>query len=440
MELNLKVVEAFKELWNTNYREYIYYGGRYGAKNYSISQFLCTQALQKRQKFLILREFNTNNKGSVYEDIKSFFEEHEIETRLDDFDLFKLKYYNQARFITYKATRIRLEFNNSEFIFGGINDNVVNSLKGLRDINYCWIDEAEFLTEYSYIKLKPSIRAAGSKIIYSFNPERSESFLYQKCINNKDARCFVRKVQAAEFDSNLQKFVPKDNPFLNETILADIESDYRSLTPQMFAFVHYGQPYDIEDGNVINTDCIGFFNDKAEIRYQRLILTADTAFSKAENADFSVVCAFGMVNESEIHLIRLWRGRWDFNELQENVKGAYQWVFDKTKMNCERVVIEKKASGISLCQELQRTTRLPIKEIVPKTDKFARVSSVLSDFPKLRLPADRKNPYNSWIDGLLAEMRAFRADLGHLRDDQVDAVVYGLDYFKNRGVDWNKFL
>lgn len=118
---------------------------------------------------------------------------------------------------------------------------------------------------------------------------------------------------------------------------------------------------------------------------------------------------------------------------------AYEWGLSTYKQNIETFIIEKKASGISLLQELQRLTHLPVKEIVPKKDKFTRISSVLTDFARLRLPLNKENPLNSWIDEYLHELKAFRADEQHLHDDMVDATYYGLDFFKKR-TDWSAFL
>ena len=440
VELNLKVNPAFKDLWQSDFREYIYYGGRYGGKNYAIAQYLCVKLLQKRQRALILREFGVRGKDSVYKDIKDFFVENDIEFKINDLDLEIKQYYKNENLIKFKATRILLTFNQSEFIFAGVNDNVVDRLKGLKDINFCWIDEANFLSEYSYNKLKPTIRAENSKLIYSFNPEQEDDFLYKKAITNKDERCYVKKITAGRYDSQKGEWVCGDNPFLNATILADINSDFKTMTSQMFNFVHLGEPLGVENGNVINTDLIGFYDDTTPLHYEQIIITADTAFSKKESADYSCIGIFGLKGD-EIHLIRLWRGHYDFNELEITMMSANEWVFEVYQVWAKAVIIEKKASGISLLQELQRKTHLNLREVVPKTDKFARVSSVLSEFQKLRLPKNKSNGMNFWVKDYLKELKAFRADLEHLHDDQVDMTYYALEYFKkNKSVDWSKFL
>ena len=81
---------------------------------------------------------------------------------------------------------------------------------------------------------------------------------------------------------------------------------------------------------------------------------------------------------------------------------------------------------------------MPISEIIPKTDKFSRVSDILSDLPRLLLPME-KNALNSWVDEFLLECKSFRSDLKHNHDDQVDVMCYALQYTKQaKKVNWDE--
>lgn len=435
--LNIQVLDDFKELWQNgdgHYREIIYYGGRFGGKNRAVADFLGVKGLESSCKILILREFQTSGKNSVYADLKDFFQRHDIEFVLESLNL-DFQRTRDDKFVKYKADKITLLHNATEFIFAGINDNTCESLKGLNDIKYCWLDEAEFITQYAYSVLEPTIRAENSFLIWTFNPKNSDSFLYQRVLNNQSKRVFCKKINAVDLKGGE---VVKLNPFLSDTNFEGVKEHLSLYSLQYWRWAYLGEPYDVEDGNIIPVDKIGFFDDSTPQNYERLIMTADTAFSKKENADFSVICVFGKKGD-EIHLLRLFRGHWDFNELREMSVKAYEWALSACKQNIETFIIEKKASGISLLQELQRLTHLPVKEIVPKKDKFTRISSVLTDFARLRLPLNKENPLNSWIDEYLHELKAFRADEKHLHDDMVDATYYALDYFEE-GTDWAKFL
>ena len=321
------------------------------------------------------------------------------------------------------VTEIMFKHNGSQILFAGINDNTAMNLKSISNIKYCWVEESDFLTEYAYNILKPTIRAKNSKLFYTFNPRDKDAFIYQKALANNDELCKCVKVNYY------------DNLEFPEVLDIDREQNKKTMPPELYAHIWLGEPLAYNDSQVINTDLIGYFDDIKLVEYTEVFLTADTAYSKKEGADYSVICAFGRYFD-EVRLLRVFRGRWDFNELQTQLKNAYFWVSEFTGKACSLVIIEKKASGISLLQELERTTHLPLTEITPKTDKYTRVANILSELPRLKLPADKENPLNSWIGVFIDELKMFRADLEHKHDDQVDALAYGLEYTKGKSIDW----
>lgn len=421
MNLDLQVNEAFKILYTpelNKYREVIYYGGRGGAKTFEMVQFLGVKAISEKCNILCLREFSKSNKNSLVSEFREFFNSYDIETKLKEYVLL-----NKNEFaVKIGVTEILFKHNGSKIIFTGINDNTAMTIKSISNINYCWVEEAVFLTEYSYNILKPTIRAKNSKIFYTFNPQNKDDFLYLKT-KIKDDLCLVKKVNWS------------DNPFFPEVLNLDRINNLKTMPRDMYLHVWEGEPLEYNDAKVINTDLIGYFNDKEKIKYSETFITADTAFSKKESADFSVIGCFGKYG-NEIHLLRVFKGRWEFNELENRLISAYDWTSSNYKPP-QLVIIEKKASGISLLQELKRTTNLPLKEVVPKTDKYSRVSDVLNELPRLRLPLDKTNPLNSWVENFLIELKMFRGDLEHEHDDQVDMMCYALQYCKNNAVDWD---
>ncbi|HED5364286.1 TPA: phage terminase large subunit [Campylobacter jejuni] len=421
MNLDLQVNEAFKILYTpelNKYREVIYYGGRGGAKTFEMVQFLGVKAISEKCNILCLREFSNKNKNSLVSAFREFFETHNIETGLREYTILGKK----ETAIKINIEEISFKHNGSRIIFAGINDNTVMSLKSISNINYCWVEEANFLTEYSYNILKPTIRAKNSKIFYTFNPQNKNDFLYLKT-KIQDDLCLVKKVNW------------NDNPFFPEVLNIDRINNLKTMPRDMYLHIWEGEPLEYNDCQVINTDLIGYFNDKEKIKYSETFITADTAFSKKESADFSVIGCFGKYGD-EIHILRVFKGRWEFNELENRLISAYDWTSANYRPPLV-VIIEKKASGISLLQELKRTTNLPLKEVVPKTDKYSRVSDVLNELPRLRLPLDKTNPLNSWVENFLIELKMFRGDLEHEHDDQVDMMCYALQYCKNNAVDWD---
>ncbi len=421
MEINVN--PKFQFLYNdaelNPLREIIFCGGRGSGKTYALTQFLIYKAVTEQCRILCLREFSNSQKASLINEFKALILEQDLEAHFKE----RLDLAPKERAVKILGAEIQFKHNGSQILFAGINDNTAMNLKSISNIKYCWVEESDFLTEYAYNILKPTIRAKNSKLFYTFNPRDKDAFIYQKALANNDELCKCVKVNYY------------DNLEFPEVLDIDREQNKKTMPPELYAHIWLGEPLAYNDSQVINTDLIGYFDDKKPVEYTEVFLTADTAYSKKEGADYSVICAFGRYFD-EVRLLRVFRGRWDFNELQTQLKNAYFWVSEFTGKACSLVIIEKKASGISLLQELERTTHLPLTEITPKTDKYTRVANILSELPRLKLPADKENPLNSWIGAFIDELKMFRADLEHKHDDQVDALAYGLEYTKGRNIDW----
>ena len=96
------------------------------------------------------------------------------------------------------------------------------------------------------------------------------------------------------------------------------------------------------------------------------------------------------------------------------------------KYQPEVILIEDKASGQSLIQELKSLTRLPIVAIMPKGDKIQRLLRVLGLFEagKVQLLQGAL-----WLAAVEREWLGF-PEMGH--DDIVDATTQFLNWIQNR--------
>jgi len=107
----------------------------------------------------------------------------------------------------------------------------------------------------------------------------------------------------------------------------------------------------------------------------------DTAFSTRSTADNSVLQTWGIFPSTEIdsggqehivgNLILLSNivGKFEYPELRLLAQDIY------TDHSPDVVIIEKKASGQSLIQDLRRAG-LPIREYTPDRDKVSRVNAI----------------------------------------------------------------
>jgi predicted phage terminase large subunit-like protein len=116
----------------------------------------------------------------------------------------------------------------------------------------------------------------------------------------------------------------------------------------------------------------------------QLVSFWDTAFEAKEEADHSARTTWGVFEHSEtgddkdndlnIILINAWWDQVNYPDLKEEIKATHE------RFEEDMIVIEKKASGISLIQDLRRdSAKYPVKEFNPRADKVMRAH--LASFP-----------------------------------------------------------
>lgn len=159
------------------------------------------------------------------------------------------------------------------------------------------------------------------------------------------------------------------------------------------------------------------------------LMSWDTAFEKHNNADYSAMTVWGVFDHEDengnmqpnIILLDAVKKRVEFPELKEWVLEAYkEWEPDG-------VIIEKRASGASLIQELRRMG-IPVQEFTPTkgNDKISRVNSVADIFASGYVWA----PQTRWAEEVIDDVASFPAGK---HDDIVDTVSMALIRFRQGG-------
>jgi predicted phage terminase large subunit-like protein len=153
----------------------------------------------------------------------------------------------------------------------------------------------------------------------------------------------------------------------------------------------------------------------------------DTAYSKKETADFSVISTWGVFTPDadsgpNLILLNVRKGRWDFPELKRVAKDEYQY------WRPDNVLIEAKATGTPLQQELRRLA-IPVTMFSPggrKTgqDKISRANAVA---PILESGMVWYPEGKEWAEEMVEECAAFP---NGNNDDQVDTAVMAWNRFR----------
>ena len=198
-----------------------------------------------------------------------------------------------------------------------------------------------------------------------------------------------------------------------------------SLSVQKWNAMYQQQPTN-DEGAILKREWWRVWPDNEPPAVEYIIQTMDTAYSKKETADFSVITTWGVfyLNEdsgANIILLDVKRGRWDFPELKRVAKDEHDhWQPDN-------LLIEAKATGITLQQELRRMN-VPVTMYSPGgrragQDKVSRANSVAPILESGIVWA----PDTDWAEELVEECAAFpNGD----NDDMVDVTTMALMRFR----------
>lgn len=222
----LEMPEKLMFLLDRQSRYKVAYGGRGSSKSWSFGRALIILAVSRKVRILCARQVQASIKDSVYKLL------------CDTIDALGL---TSLFHITRDSIRC---CNGSEFFFKGIQNNV-NEIKSMEGIDYCWVEEAQNVSQESWDILIPTIRKEGSEIWVTFNPDREEDATYRMFVVNPPDDCISVQMN---YDQN---------PWFPDTLRREMEYCKR---------VDYGKYEHVWLGKtVINTEA-QVYNGKFEMK------------------------------------------------------------------------------------------------------------------------------------------------------------------------------
>ena len=244
-----RIDNPFAELWHPH-RYKVFYGGRSSGKSWAIAEALIQLSDLGKVRILCCREIQNSIRDSSYQLLKD--------------TAFRLGLESHFKFLD---SEIRNELTGSRFIFKGLlrNDQSIKSTEG---IDFCWVEEAQTVSETSWQTLIPTIRKEGSEIWVSFNPLQNDDPTTKRFIESPPPGAFIRKVNYDE------------NPYFTDEMRSEMEYDKRTDF-EKYLHIWEGYPRTFSDAQIFKGKyVVESFPDDLWQSAERLFFGSDFGFAR----------------------------------------------------------------------------------------------------------------------------------------------------------------
>ena len=213
-----KFPDAFEGIF-APHRYKVFYGGRGGAKSWSVARALLILASTKKMRILCARELQVSIGDSVHRLLCD---------QIADMKLTPYFYITKSSIVCTVT--------GSVFIFKGLRHNSTE-IKSLEGIDLCWAEEAQAISADSWDILIPTIRKNGSEIWITFNPLNPDDATWQRFVLSPPDDALVKKVN---WD---------DNPWFPDELNKEREYCLR-VDPDAYSYIWEGNPRIFSDAQI----------------------------------------------------------------------------------------------------------------------------------------------------------------------------------------------
>lgn len=187
-------------------------GGRGSAKSWSVARALLIQGVMQPHRILCTREVQKSIKQSVHQLLKD-----------------QIQALNLGGHYQVLETEIRGK-NGTSFHFSGLSDHTADSIKSFEGCTRVWIEEGQAITKRSWQILTPTIRANGSEIWVTYNPQLETDETHQRAVGDK------KDPDTVTVDINYW-----DNPWFPEVLEKERQHAQNTLPKEEYAHIWEGR-------------------------------------------------------------------------------------------------------------------------------------------------------------------------------------------------------
>ena len=211
-QIRINLPDKVKPLFSSLARYVVLWGGRGSAKSESVARMLILRSMEAPLRILCARQYQSNISESV----------HSMLVKI-------IKEYNLDSHFTVQERSIKNKWG-SEFLFAGLNEESIAGLKSMVSPDIVWIEEASSITQNTWAKLDPTIRAEGSQIWCTLNREMDKDPI---------SRLFI--VSEPPPDSIVIEMEYWDNPWFPQ-VLKNQMIQCRATDYEAYLHIWEGQP------------------------------------------------------------------------------------------------------------------------------------------------------------------------------------------------------
>lgn len=190
----------------------VFHGGRGSGKSWGVARALLILARQKKLRILCTREVQKSIKDSVH-------------ALLSD----QIAALGFGRDFQILETEIRCTATGSVFLFGGLQQHTVESIKSFEGCDIVWVEEAQSVSGKSWDVLIPTIRKPGSEIWVTLNPQLESDETYQRFIAIPPPGAVVVEMNYT------------DNPWFPEVLEAERIHAQKTMKREKYAHIWEGK-------------------------------------------------------------------------------------------------------------------------------------------------------------------------------------------------------
>jgi len=187
------------------------WGGRGSGKSHFFAELLIEDSIREKIDAVCLREVQKSLKFSVKKLLES-----------------KIQAMNAGAYFEVQNEQIK-SAHGGVIIFQGMQDHTSDSIKSLEGFKRAWFEEAQSASQRSLDLLRPTIRAPGSELWFSWNPNLAT-----------DPVDVLLRGENLPPGAQVVKANYRDNPWLPSELALELEYDQRR-DPDKFAHIWLGE-------------------------------------------------------------------------------------------------------------------------------------------------------------------------------------------------------